>query len=115
VTSSKFDPEIETLIGAALYDMERVGVNPALLQVDAETGGLENRFVKQAVVSYCKAQFGYDNSEASRFENAYTRIVIDLLNSSENIAAIAKEVADAESVDDGSEPLVGEPAVPDGE
>ncbi|GEM_PF-1170658 len=95
VVTTAVDGEVETLVGAALYDMERVGVNPALLKLDDE-GNLEtgNKFVKQAVTSYCKAQFGYDNAEAYRFEAAYYRIVCDLLNSSENIAAMEEEEAD---------------------
>lgn len=86
VTSDAFDSEVEALIGAALYDMERVGVDPALL--DADTLDDEpNLFVKRAVTAYCKAHFGYDNAEADRFDDSYRRIVCDLLNSSVNIAA----------------------------
>lgn len=90
ITTDALDSEVETLIAAALYDMERVGVDPALLDED----DLDNAFVKQAVVAYCKAHFGYDNAEADRFDDAYRRIVCDLLNSSRNIAAM--EVADGE-------------------
>lgn len=95
VVSPKLDDEVDMLIGAALYDMERVGINPALLELDS-SGDLKagNAFVKMAITSYCKAGFGYDNAEAARFDGAYRRIVNDLLNSSENIAA--KEVDDAE-------------------
>ena len=74
------------LIDAALYDMERVGVNPALLDRD----DLDNAFVKNAVTAYCKAHFGYDVSEAQRFDAAYRRIVCDLMNSSENISAMSE-------------------------
>lgn len=86
VVSDVYDQEVRTLIDAALYDMERVGVNPALLDADElDDGG--NAFVKHAVLAYCKANFGYDVSEAGRFDDAYRRIVCDLLNSAENIAA----------------------------
>lgn len=71
------------LIAAALYDMERAGVSPTLLDIDGE---VDNAFVKQAVTAYCKAHFGYDNDEAVRFDDSYRRIVCDLLNSSANIA-----------------------------
>jgi hypothetical protein len=98
VTSEAFDGEIAMLVGAALYDMERAGVNPALLEEDDE-GELENPFVKTAVYAYCKAHFGYDNPEASRFDDSYRRIVCDLMNSSENIAAIERE----EPPEDGGE------------
>ena len=98
ISSDAFDAEAQMLVDAALYDMERVGVNPALLEVSGE-GELDNAFVKQAVTAYCKAHFGYDVAEAQRFDDAYRRIVCDLLNSSENIAAMAE--ADGEP---GGEP-----------
>ena len=88
VKSEAFDAEAQMLIDGALYDMERVGVNPALLVVDGETGDIANAFVKHAVTAYCKAHFGYDNEEAPRFDDSYRRIVCDLLNSSQNIAAM---------------------------
>ena len=84
VTTDALDTEVQAYIDAALYDMERVGVDLDLLTSD-------NAFVKTAIIAYCKAQFGYDNSEARRFDEAYRRIVCDLLNSSENIAAIVAE------------------------
>ena len=84
VTTDALDAEVDMLIDAALYDMERVGVNPALLDRD----DLENAFVKHAVTAYCKAHFGYDTDEATRLDDSYRRIVCDLLNSSENIAAM---------------------------
>lgn len=90
MTSGKFDPEVQMLIDAALYDMERVGVNPALLELD-DDGDVENAFVKHAVTAYCKAHAGYDVSEAPRFEDSYYRVVNDLLNSSQNIAAMVRE------------------------
>jgi len=92
VSTSALDAEVQTLIGAALYDMERVGVDPTLLA--EKDGNIDNAFVKQAVTAYCKAHFGFDNAEAPRFDDAYRRIVCDLLNSSRNIAAIAKEGAE---------------------
>lgn len=102
VTTDALDSEVETLIGAALYDMERVGINPALLEVDDEEG-IENTFVKQAVTAYCKAHFGYDNAEADRLDESYRRIVCDLLNSAENIAAMEEEEADGEGEEEGGE------------
>lgn len=86
LTTDSLDDEAQMLVDAALYDMERAGVNPALLEVDGN-GDVENAFVRHAVTAYCKAHFGYDVPEAARFDDAYRRIVCDLLNSSENIAA----------------------------
>jgi len=87
VSSQAMDAEVQMLIDAALYDMERAGVNPALL-TPGEDGDISNAFVKHAVTAYCKSGFGYDNAEAGRFDDSYRRVVCDLLNSSENIAAI---------------------------
>ena len=64
--------------------MGRAGVNAALLTRDDDM----NPFVKHAVTAYCKAHFGYDVSEAQRFDDSYRRIVCDLLNSAENSAAM---------------------------
>lgn len=93
ITTDSLDPEVEMLISSALYDMERTGVNPELLAY-GDDGDLTNAFVKTAVTAYCKAHFGYDNPEAARFDEAYRRIVCDLLNSSQNIAAMDDDPAD---------------------
>jgi len=87
VSTSALDAEIEMLAGAAIRDMERVGVNPDLLPADASED-CDDAFVKTAITAYCKAHFGYDNQEAYRFDEAYRRIVCDLLNSSDNIADV---------------------------
>lgn len=86
VTSEAFDEEIKLLIDSARADMERVGVNPALL-VEGEEGAL----VKMGIYCYCKAKFGYDNEDAAYFEKSYRQTVADILNSSENVAAIAQK------------------------
>lgn len=95
ITSSKYDAEAQMLIDAALFDMERAGVDPDLLVFDDEDG-TGNGFVKQAVTLWCKANFGYDVAEADRFMAAYDRVLNALLNSSNNIAAIAEAEGDAE-------------------
>lgn len=89
ITSDAFDAEVQMLVDAALYDLERVGVNPDLLTLNSDEN-LDNALVKKAVACYCKANFGYDVAEAPRFDEGYERVVIDLLNSSDNIASIAQ-------------------------
>ena len=79
--SSDFDAEIQLLIDAALADLTRVGIVPSLLDVENPAP-----LVKQAVGLYAKAHFGYDNSERPDFIQSYNQTVIDLLNSSANIA-----------------------------
>lgn len=84
VTTDALDSEVQMLIDAALSELERVGVDPDLL--DEEKGGL-HPLVRQAVAIYCKEHFGYDNAEAPRFSEAFMRVEVDLMNSASNIAA----------------------------
>lgn len=98
IKTQAFDAEVQMLIDAALFDMERVGVDPALFE---DTENL-SPFAKTAIAAYAKAHFGYDNEEAARFDDAYRRIVCDLMNSSHNIAAMAD---DGESAGLGLSPV----------
>ena len=77
VTSNLYDAEVQGLIDAALADLHRLGINP----YQACNGSITDALVKSAVILYCKARFGYDNSDASRFEDAYRQTVIDMMNS----------------------------------
>ena len=76
VSSDAMDLEIDALIAAAKRDMERIGVSGAMLDEDSM-----DPLIEVAVILYCKAAFGYDNSEASRFQSSYRQIVKDILNS----------------------------------
>ena len=94
LTTDAFDEaEIMPLINGALCDLQRVGINPSLLELEEDkVDGLTLR----AIVLYCKAHFGYDNAEAERFENSYNQVVRDMLNSSKyNMAASRKNLVDA--------------------
>lgn len=73
VTSDAFDTEIQGLIEAAKRDLNRVGVDEVLTDSDP--------LAKMAVILFAKSRFGYDNSDASRFEDAYRQTVVDILNS----------------------------------
>ena len=84
--SEATDVEIESLISMALEDMRRLGVHEELL-VD----GTMSPIAKQAVFFFCKAHYGYDNSEASRFDAAYRLAVVSLMHS--------EAVCDGEEVD----------------
>lgn len=87
IVTDDFDPEIRALADAAMADMERVGVRPELLELDDEGNLLRrNALVWQAVVAFCKSRFGFDNGDAGRFEEAYYRTVVDLMNSTANVA-----------------------------
>ena len=80
LSGDAFDAEVSDLADAAVADMLRVGVSRDYV---AAFGPL----VRRAVALYCKAGFGYDNSEAGRFSDAYRGCVVDMLNSAANEAA----------------------------
>lgn len=79
VTSTMSDPEIQLWIDAAISDMRRCGVKDELL--DEAT---MNSLAKSAVVCFTKANYGYDNSEAPRFQESYRMMLAGLLNSESN-------------------------------
>lgn len=62
ISGDMFDSEIQDLIEAALTDLKISGV----VNTD-ETDPL----ILRAVITYCKANFGYDNNEAERFQKSY--------------------------------------------
>lgn len=74
VSVTDFDPEIQGLIDAAMADLKLAGVIDPV-----ETDPL----IKRAVITYCKAHFGYDNPEAERFQKAYDLMKLHLTLSSD--------------------------------
>ena len=85
VGSKAYDAEIAMLIDAAKADMVRVGVRPEL--VDASNDADIAPLVKKAIAMFCKANFGFDNQDASLYYKWYRQTVTDLMNSQANIAA----------------------------
>jgi hypothetical protein len=74
ITSADFDGEVQGLINAALDDLRLSGVvNP--LETDS--------LIRRAVITYCKAHFGYDNPEAERFSRSYDMLKMHLTLSAE--------------------------------
>lgn len=115
IVTEDFDPEIRALADAAMADMARVGVRAELLELD-EDGNLLRRdaLVWQAVVAFCKSRFGFDNGDAGRFEEAYYRTVVDLMNSTANAADDSYELPplpepepDEPATDPGGDPANG--------
>lgn len=62
VSGTVFDLEIQDLIDAAKLDLQISGV----VKVDEE-----DALIQRAIIVYCKANFGYDNNEAERFQKSY--------------------------------------------
>ena len=65
ITTSEFDTEVNGLIDAAKKDLETVGV----YSIDEN-----DPLIKNAIILYAKANFGYDNPEADRFQETYENI-----------------------------------------
>jgi len=62
ISNTAFDDEIQDLIDGALSDLQLSGVVNAV-----ETDSL----IIRAVVTYCKANFGWDNPDAKRLQESY--------------------------------------------
>lgn len=71
------DGEIKDLIDGAKADLKLSGVNQAkIIDTDA--------LIKRAIILYCKANFGYDDTKmAERFEKSYTSLKQHLTLSAE--------------------------------
>lgn len=63
-TTTTYDTEITDLINAAKADLELSGV---LNEFVDDT----NALIKQAIITYVKANFGWDNPDADRLQRAY--------------------------------------------
>lgn len=70
------DNEVSDLIEAAKADLQLSGVRQEKI-IDTDP------LIKRAVINYCKAQFGYDNPEADRFQKAYDMLKQHLTLSAE--------------------------------
>ena len=81
VVSDMTDVEVQGLIDAAIQDMRRVGVRDRLLSEPM------NALAKCAVVMFCKANYGFDNSDSDRYWQRYDWAVRSLMNSSANECA----------------------------
>ena len=65
-SNTAFDDEVQNLIDAARLDLQQAGVSKTVID-QSEIDPL----IKRAVITYAKANFGYDNPEADRFNDAY--------------------------------------------
>lgn len=70
-TTTDFDGEINDLISAAIDDLKLAGV-AADKAIDTDP------LIKRAITTYCKAYFGYDNPDASRFWRSYESLKMHL-------------------------------------
>ena len=73
ISDDDFDSEIRDLIEAAKSDLETSGVASSFIRED-KNGPL----IKNAIINFCKAEFGYDNPDSDRFRRAYESLKIKL-------------------------------------
>lgn len=76
VSGADFDNEIQGLIDAVKLEMKSKGLDEKKINND-------DALVRQAIILYCKANFGWDNPEAERFQNRYEMTLNHMLLSGE--------------------------------
>ena len=76
ISSSAFDSEVQDLIDAANADLQLSGVHPNRLDEG-------DPLIRRAIITYAKANFGYDNPEAERFQRSYDMLKAHLTLSQE--------------------------------
>jgi uncharacterized phage protein (predicted DNA packaging) len=66
-TDTGITGELQDLIDAAKADLALSGIATSKI-VDTDP------LIKRAIITFCKANFGYDNPEAERFQRSYEMI-----------------------------------------
>lgn len=80
ISNIAFDGEIMDLIAAARQDLILSGVISTKANDDTDP------LIRRAIITYCKANFGYDNPEAERFQQSYDMLKAHLTLSLEYTA-----------------------------
>jgi len=70
INNTAYDDEINLLIAAAEKDLEYAGVSSSSIIPKNATEPTDN-LVIQSIIFYCKANFGFDNSDSDRFAKSY--------------------------------------------
>lgn len=98
VVTKLTDEEIEMWIAGAIAEMRRIGIREDLIDEESMSAP-----AKQAVVTYVKAHYGYDNEEADRFMASFHQMCVDLMNSTANVCAESPSSEGDGSDGEGSE------------
>jgi nicotinamide riboside kinase len=81
--NNSFNTEINDLISAAQRDLQVSGI---------KVTDTSDALIKRAIVTYCKAYFGYDNPDVDRLIKAYQMLKLHLMLSTEyNTEAVTDE------------------------
>ena len=67
INNSSFDEEIKNLIDACKKELELAGIASSNIRYT-------DSLIVQAIIYYCKANFGYDNPDADRYLKSYESI-----------------------------------------
>lgn len=65
INNNAYDDEVLSLIEACKLDLKISGIASSLIN---DTDPL----IKQAIISYCKGNFGYDNPDSEKFKQSYS-------------------------------------------
>lgn len=76
-SNTAFDEEVADLITAARDDLKLSGV------LSDKVNDEEDSLIKRAITIYCKANFGFDNPDADRFQVSYGSLKAHLTLSQE--------------------------------
>jgi len=68
-TNTAFDGEVGDLIDAATGDLALAGII---------SNDNTDPLIKRAIITYCKAHYGYDNPDAERFLQSYLMLKMHL-------------------------------------
>lgn len=81
ISGSDLNTEVTDLINAAQSDLKLSGI------LSSKAASTTDPLIRRAVVVYCKANFGWDNPEAERFQKSYDMIKQHLCLSQEYTVA----------------------------
>jgi uncharacterized phage protein (predicted DNA packaging) len=74
ISNTAMDLEVLDLIESAKTEMNNININ---LDKVNDAGDMDP-LIKRAITLYCKANFGYDNPEATRFLQSYEMLKIHM-------------------------------------
>jgi len=77
IKNDAFDSEILGLIDSAKRDLVIAGIKliPITIQPDdVEVSGTLDILIKRAIITYVKANFGWDNPDAERLQQSYVML-----------------------------------------
>ncbi len=77
VKTNAMDTEISDLIEAAKLDLSYSGINVDK-KITVDETEVMDPLIKRAIITYCKANFGYDNPEAERFMESFRMLEIHM-------------------------------------